>query len=417
MYGCRCTSKGKTVEETLPKWPATGAPPHTWTVAADVVDFIGSRRTQAINGKTYTSSVPAQIAELNPDDYVSRATLRAASGALQDLVAFAERTSRLPPFMGAVLLRSESASSSQIENLSASARRIAEAELGLDVPKNAELVVANTRAMHEAINVSGSFSEGSILQIHSHLMAEAPQISAGQYRNEPVWIGGSNWAPTDADFVGPDAHLIQDAMTDLVHFIRDTNANALVATAVAHAQFETIHPFEDGNGRTGRALVHMVLSQRGYGAATALPISAGLLATNIDRYFQSLNNYRAGSVDPIVTVFADAAAEAAVLGLGLAAQVEAVRDTWRSGLRARSDSAVWAVLDALFAHPVTSVPFLTGTLGVSEHALGRALRSLAEAGIIQQSGRDRHQKTWRAPEVLEILDSFARNLPRSGKPA
>lgn len=398
--------------EQIGTWPAASTQSHTWRVSGEVADFLGPRRTQNLDGHVYTSTVPATIADLEPDAIVSRATLRVASDALQELAFFAERTSHLPPFMAGILLRSESASSSQIENLSTSARRLAEAELGLDVPQNARLVSANTRAMKRALEHNGPITAHSIMDIHRDLMADAPRVKAGAWRSVPVWIGGSHYAPINARFVGSAPDLIPAAVDDLAAFLACSSSNAISLAAIAHAQFETIHPFEDGNGRVGRALIHMVLNQQGYGGSATAPLSAGLLTHDTRRYFEALDHYRDGNIDAITLVVAEASMEATAVGLELATRVQDLRDQWRDQLRARSDSSVWCVLDTLLTGPVTSIPHLREQLGISSHAAMRALQNLAENSIVEQSVRDRHQQTWRAPQMLALLDDFAAGLPR-----
>ena len=392
-------------------WPAAGRAAQTWVVSAEVADYLGPRRTAKLDGTAYFSAVPARIADMDPTNYLSASTARAASEALQDLVWFAGRSRDLPPVMGSVLLRAESASSSQIEHLTSSARRLAEAELGLDSSQNARLITANTAAMEHAIASTGALNENRILEAHSILMDQAPGVRAGAYRQVPVWIGGSNYAPVGASFVGPAPSEVQALMEDLTGFIERSSADALTTAAIAHAQFETIHPFEDGNGRTGRALAHMILGRAGYSAAVPLPLSAGLLSAG-SGYFSALEAYREGEPDPIVSVFAAAASEASAFGLLLSDHVEALRDKWRARVRARSDSSVWGVLDQLFANPVVSIPYIARALGISDPAAMRAIHALADAGVLEQSGRDRRQKSWRAPEVLELLDEVAYSAPR-----
>src|SRR5690606_11919728 len=128
--------------------------------------------------------------------------------------------------------------------------------------------------------------------------------------------------------------------------------------AVAHAQFETIHPFSDGNGRTGRALAQSILRNKGLVASTAVPVSAGLLV-DVDRYFEALGAFRDGDAAPIIHEFAQASRIAAGTGSrlvdALAAQLEDSRARL-SGLR--SDAAAWRVLPALVGQPVVNTKYL-----------------------------------------------------------
>ena len=195
------------------------------------------------------------------------------------------------PF-GAILLRSESASSSKIENLTSSARSIALAELGSDKRRNAAEIVANVHAMKAAIDLADRIDEQAILAMHTALMIDHRPEITGRWRDDQVWIGGSDYGPHQADFVPPHPDRVPDAMTDLIAFAERDDIPALIHAALVHAQFETIHPFPDGNGRTGRALVHSILRRKGVTRNVTVPVSAGLL-TDTAGYFDALTAFRA----------------------------------------------------------------------------------------------------------------------------
>ena len=216
----------------------------------------------------------------------------------------AELGGEIAPF-ATVLLQSESAASSQIENLTATARAIAEAELpGGKARRNAEMIVANTAAMKAAVALSDAVDADAILAMHRALMINDPRHTHGAFRTEPVWIGGGS-TPIGATFVGPRHELIPGAIADLIAFAQRADVPALPQIAVGHAQFETIHPFTDGNGRTGRALVQSLLRNKGLTRQVTVPVSAGLLA-DTDAYFAALTSYRDGDAAPIVERFSRA---------------------------------------------------------------------------------------------------------------
>jgi Fic family protein len=143
----------------------------------------------------------------------------------------------------AILLRSESAASSRIENLTASARAIGEAELGPDGRGNAAEIVANTRTMTAALALAGGIDEASILAMHRALMEGTDPERAGTWRREQVWIGGGHLGPHGADFVPPHHDRVPAAIKDLLAFIARDDVPVLVHATLAHAHFETIHPF------------------------------------------------------------------------------------------------------------------------------------------------------------------------------
>ncbi len=331
--------------------------------------------------------------------------------ASQEIARFdAEMGGEIAPF-GAVLLRSESAASSQIENLTASARAIAEAELGDTSRRNAAQIVANTRAMSAAIALSDRLDGESILVMHRALMEGVDPASAGRWRTQQVWIGGGNLGPHGALFVPPQHSRIESAIDDLVAFMRRDDLPVLPQAAVAHAQFETIHPFPDGNGRTGRALLHAMLRHKGLTRHVTIPISAGLLA-NTAAYFEALDAYRAGDPVPMITQLADASLVAVSNGRELVEQLRAIRQRWASRLTARSDSQVWRVADLVARRPVIDAGLVSAELGIAANNVHRYIEPLAKAGILTEFTDRRRNRAWRAGEILSVLDEFA---VRSGR--
>jgi Fic family protein len=170
----------------------------------------------------------------------------------------AEMGSEIARF-SAVLLRSESAASSQIENLTVSARAISEAELGGRTWANAAQVVGNVAAMLAALNLSNDVTAQAILDMHAALLHNGVTADGDRWRTEQVWIGGSNIGPHGAVFVPPHHDRVPGAIDDLVKLIDRDDLPVLAHAAIAYTQFETIHRFPDGNGRTGRALVRAML--------------------------------------------------------------------------------------------------------------------------------------------------------------
>jgi Fic family protein len=246
--------------------------------------------------------------------------------------------------MSAVLLRTESASSSQIEEITAGVRQLALAELGESRSPNANTVVGNVRAMEAALALSDHIDIGSILAMHAALLtAQAGwEQHAGMIREQPVWIGGHS--PVTAAFVPPHAERVVDALTDLIAFIDRDDVPVVAQAAIAHAQFETIHPFVDGNGRTGRALLHAILRAKGLLTHASAPVSAGLLRDTA-AYFDALTSYRDGDVRPLIECFAAASRFAATSGTALVGnllgELEASR-TLLAGLRPQSKA--WEVV-------------------------------------------------------------------------
>lgn len=392
-------------------WPEGGYESHEW------VGKVGAFRTSSylsgMTGQSYNAFIPPLIAD---SAYLpSPSTAALAEEAAQAISRFDERYGEHVRPFAALLLRSESAASSRIENLTASARSLAEAELGVDDRANATLIVRNVRAMESALAAADNLAPQSILDMHRTLMHDSNDADiAGQWRDEQVWIGSSHVSPIGADFVPPHHSRVPALMEDVMDYARRTDLPAMVQGAVAHAQFETIHPFTDGNGRTGRALLHAMLKHRGVASHVTVPVSAGLLA-NVTNYHDALTAYRAGNPEPIITVTAEASFLAIDNGTRLADDVVTITESWASKITARRDSAVWPVLDLLARQPVVNAAVLETKLGLDYMRQKRALDVLEAAGVVVGVNKFKKGRFWRAPEMLEALDAFAERAGRRNR--
>ena len=179
--------------------------------------------------------------------------------------------------------------------------------------------------------------------------AHWPDI-AGRWREQQVWIGGSRFGPREADFIPPHHDRVPAAMADLAAFMARPDLPVLTQAAIAHAQLETIHPFPDGNGRVGRALVHALLKAGGLARSVTVPVSAGLLG-DTGTYFAALTAYRAGDPELIVKVMAEATFPAIGNGRHLAADLKAARTRWSDLITARRGAAAHRLADLLIQHP------------------------------------------------------------------
>lgn len=216
-----------------------------------------------------------------------------------------------------------------VENLTSSAKQVALAELRASDSGNVKLVVANVRAMCAALRFADELSAEAIIQMHGALLDEtAPQLT-GHFRDRQVWIGGGSFSPHEAQFVPLHHEQVPDLKDDLVQFCTRTDIPALAHAALAHAQFETIHPFPDGNGRIGRALVHSMLRRAGLTRNISVPVFAGILH-DTRRYVDALTACRDGSLTEIVEVFADAAFSAVANSRTLVDELGAISQRWEA---------------------------------------------------------------------------------------
>ena len=391
-------------------WPRPGRETLPWT--SRMAEFLTPRQ-RVLLPSTYEAAVVPEIA----DAALTLPTRLAAAEA--DAVAAVSRfdsdaASALLPFTP-LLLRSESSASSRIERLTVSARSLMEAELFGAGRGNAALVVANTRAMTAASSIRPPLSLDSLLSMHRALLESSAPDDAGALRREPVWIGGSELSPAGAIFVPPRHERVPEALEDLFAFTRRTDLPPLTRAAIAHAHFETIHPFVDGNGRTGRALIHVLLSWAGLTPHAPLPLSAVLLA-DVDSYFRSLDAYRCGEPLVIVELFIGAAARAAALGRSAGRRIGRTVEAMLERSPGRAGTPDRAIIALLARRPVLDAGSAATAVGVSEAAARRSLERLEAAGLLRGYLIGPHRRAWRSPEILDLMDDVASAPGRRARP-
>ena len=308
-----------------------------------------------------------------------------------------------------LLLRSESISSSRIEGLVVGHRRLSEALFDEEHSRSVERsVVAHVRALAEAIQIgtrAGRLTVDDVLHLHRILLSDE-DAAAGRLRDEQVWIGGGA-TPRTADFVPPPEDEVPALLDDLVVYCNRDDIPPLVQAAIAHAQFETIHPFTDGNGRVGRCLVQLILRRRGLADTYVPPISV-VLASNARAYVAGLVDFREGRIERWVSLFS-ASTRIAVDGVTRLVEAFAeLQGEWveRVG-RPRRNSSTARLVGELPGIPVVDVSSAASALGVSYQAASWAIADLEEAGILRPlRPYARRNRVWSAPQVFGLLDAF-----------
>jgi Fic family protein len=231
------------------------------------------------------------------------------------------------------------------------------------------------------------------------------------FRDEQGWIGGHD--PTDAHLVTAPPKELAPLLNDLVRYANREDVDAVAQAGIAHAQFETIHPFADGNGRVGRVLVAWILAKR-LSLVTPPPVSIAI-AADVGGYTSGLVLYRFGQLDQWVQWFADTVRGGGRAQSQLIAEVSVLKTRWREQLRSgdrvlRSDATAWVVLDLLPRHLVLTTDVLTKELGVTNKGALDALRQLAEAGVLLDygtvtRGRGQPSKLYVSRELLALAGS------------
>lgn len=341
---------------------------------------------------------------------------QAAEDALAVLARADERIGAGGGYLNHLLIRSESISSSWIEGNRVTPKRLAIAELLHHGPRQALDVVANVRATESAIaglaDRERTITTEDIVELQQLI---EPRLDRG-LRQEQNWVGGAGWSPLRADFVPPPESEVPRLVADLARFLTTTAGNPVVRAAIAHAQFETIHPLVDGNGRTGRALIHTVLRRADAVRHTLIPIST-VFAGDTDSYIAGLTGYRSDppQLDAWVTGFALATERATGNAVRLAESIAALdeqlreelvafrRELGRSPAVPRRDAVVWRILDSLAAEPVMTAESVSTKLNVSPAAAHRALTELAEARILGRTTDRGRLVCWTADRHLALV--------------
>lgn len=367
----------------------------------------------------YQAYVPDRLADVKLDLEIELAGLVGeAERRIQGLNAVA-RTAVAP--LSRLLLRTESIASSKVEGLPIGIRELARAEARADggqgrVSATAQQVMANMDAMdtaiHEASEVS-VFGVAEIVRIHERLMSTSPSPHiAGRVRTVQNWVGGNDYNPCGADYVPPPPEAVPALLEDLCSAINEEVTPPIVQAALVHVQFESIHPFEDGNGRVGRALIHVVLKRRAIALHYVPPISV-MFANARDRYIAGLTRFRTGDTSGWLELFAGAAAEAAKLAERYVEAVGTLSEEWRRALAQhasspRRDAAAWAVIDILPAYPYLAAPIAAAATGRSRPQVYQAIEQLVSAGILVPAGQAGRAQVYEASGLVDLLQGLER---------
>jgi Fic family protein len=328
-----------------------------------------------------------------------------------------------------ILLRAESVASSRIEGFEVGPRRLMRAEAARQMGAapgdlTAEEVLGNIDAMRVALDSAVAvdrITPDTLLDVHRCLLKDTRwRAHAGRFREVQNWIGGNEYNPCAAAHVPPPPEMVPSLIADLCEFCNSDALPAVVQAAVAHAQFETIHPFADGNGRAGRALIHLVLRRRGLTMRVQPPVSLILATRSLD-YIRGLTGFRfEGSPDAKaaydglnqwVGIFAAACTRAVEDSTAFERLCSEIEDGWRARVgRVRADSSVDLLLRALPGTPILSVKSAMTLLGRSKPQVNDAVARLEAVGILKQVTVGRRNRAFEAPHVIQAFADLQRQL-------
>lgn len=317
--------------------------------------------------------------------------------------------------IAAVLYRSESTASSIIEGIAAGPRRVLEAEFAEEGEINDEIgsrIVSNLQGLRAATATPWPATSDDYLRWHYLLTAGHPQMLAkgiGSYRTEQNWIGGDDSGPRRASFVPPAPSELPWLLEDLVVFCGRTDIAPLLQALVAHARFEVIHPFVDGNGRVGRMLLQHVLVGRA-GLMRPLPLSVPW-SRDPARYIEGLRAYQAGDISSWVETASESVVDAVLWTRSVDTEIEALITELGRRSGSRRGSVASRIIADLPEYPLLDGPSVAERYGVTAQAAQGALRRLEQKAVLSRRSLakrsrpvGRPRQAYSSTELIELLD-------------
>lgn len=380
-------------------WPPVTFERLTWLIAE------GGDARRSGGGNRYDSAIVPEIADASM--MLPSEVALVSEDVRTAIAAFDLRVGDTLAPLESLLVRIESSASSRIENVAAPVPDLLIGEVDHDQGRSVADVIGNVGATAAAIDLSHDITPDAILGIHRALLKDTHPVLAGRWRNETVWIGSYSAGPPAAEFVPPAVGRIPDSIEDLCWFVDRTDMPVFIQAMVMHAHFETIHPFPDGNGRVGRALIHALLRRDGLTKSATLPISAGIVSQK-HRYIEALTEYRKGDFVPIVELGADATFAALRNASHLFDDVVKIQEQWRERIEdVRADAVAHRVVDALLRHPVVDSEMLEPKVEASRSTISAALNELASRAVLRPIDRHgRGPQRFVAHHVVGALDAF-----------
>lgn len=365
-------------------------------------------------------SLPPKIASLSPS--VPSAIAASMDEALREIAALDESHGAYLGSLSTLLLRAESVASSKIENENASIDDYARALHGVKSNSSATSMVASTKALDALIrSVQGgvAIQLSTIYRAHGILMADehSESVHAGRPREMQNWIEGSNHSPRGASYVPPPARMVDAYMDDVLAFANRTDIGVLVQAAIAHAQFESIHPFTDGNGRIGRALINTILRKRGTTRRIVVPLASAIVARRQD-YFDALTAYRNGDAGPIINAFTVGSSIAAQESRISASRLATMPEEWFALADSpRQGSAAAKILGSLLDEPVFSAEEVEERVGGATSSVYAAINKLHHVGVIRPLTSRTRNQIWVAASLADELDDLGARIAARARDA
>lgn len=313
----------------------------------------------------------------------------------------------------AMYVRQEALLSSRIEGTECTLDDVIASDLSPAAPVSVDV--------REVVNYVAAIDHGiariADLPLSNRLLREMHEVllrtgrgadkTPGEFRRTQNWIGRPGCTLLDASFVPPPVHVMHDAMSDLEKFLHTADLPVLVVAGLAHAQFETIHPFLDGNGRAGRLLIALLLHQRATLTKPVLYLSTYLKQNQRD-YFRCLTEVREdGDWEGWLKFFLRGVADSATNAAATASRIHTIRDRDRHRvLDAGGGKNDLDLLDRLYGQPIVNGVWVESELDVTAATASKLLARLEAAGVLRETTGFKRNRLFRYDQYVDVFDAL-----------
>jgi len=358
----------------------------------------------------YAAFIPAGLPPDPPIDLARLAPILSAADQGIGRLDGVSRTLPNPDLFVAMYVRREAVLSSQIEGTQSSLDDVLAYELdttATHLPLDVEEVFNHVAAMNYGLERLATLplSLRLIREIHERLMAgvRGAEKSPGEFRRSQNWIGPPGGLLQHASFVPPPPHEMLESLGNLERFLHEPGPlPALVHAGMAHAQFETIHPFLDGNGRVGRLLITFLLVHRGVIGRPLLYLSHHLKRHRTEYYDRLTSIRESGDWEGWLTFFLQGVAATAEEATRTAAAILEMRQLHRGAVAGHGVNAL-RLLDHLYDRPLVNVSSVAATLGVSWPTAGKLIGQLEKRDLLQEITGQRRNRIFRYGPYLALF--------------
>jgi len=371
----------------------------------------GTMRTNLSGEVAYQSFVPAALPPRPPLE-LDAETMEVLITAHQHLAVLNGMPTRIPsvPLFISMYVRKEALMSSQIEGTQATLEDVLDPHSESNTNRDVTEVINSIRATEYAITRLDELPLciRLIKEAHGILMKgiRGQEKTPGEFRTSQNWIGPPGSTLTNARFIPPNPEDMVDALSDLEKYINDNSGlDVLIRAALIHYQFETIHPFLDGNGRIGRLLITLYLIHQGVLGAPVLYVSYFLKKNRVEYYDRLTEVRRNGNYEQWVKFFLESIAETAQDAITTIDQLIALHDHSVELIKGmgRASATANRLLSYVEAHPIIELGKTAEALRISFSTVAKSVQRLCELGILKQTSTGRRNRRYSYTDYLDLL--------------